>query len=85
MHYLLIQSPPLVMNTLVHKSISIRPEVWKRLRINAELSNVSVRDYLSFLIEQSEPVPEKDTTARGVLDQAAENNRRARNHAASSS
>jgi len=63
---------------LVHKSIDVRPEVWKRLRVNAELSGVAVRDYLSYLIEQAKPVPERDAPAQELLRRVAETNSSAR-------
>lgn len=52
---------------LAHKSIDVRPEVWRRLRVNAELSGVPVRDYLTYLIERADPVPEKDGAAQESL------------------
>ncbi|MEM9109134.1 MAG: hypothetical protein AAGC72_03850 [Planctomycetota bacterium] len=46
------------MSSLVHKSVYIEPEVWQRLKINAELSDLTLRDYLRQLIMSSEPVVE---------------------------
>lgn len=71
------------MKPFVHKSIGIRPEVWKRLRIHAELSDTSLRDYLSYLIERSEPVDLKDTEGLSVLQQVSVKNRQARDAAVS--
>jgi len=61
---------------LVHKSIDVRPEVWRRLRINAELSGVPVRDYLSFLVERSKPVEDRGGD-RACLQEVAAKNQRA--------
>ena len=41
---------------LVHKSLSIHPDIWKKLRVNAELSGVPSRDFLALLIDRSTPV-----------------------------
>jgi len=49
---------------LTHKSINIREEVWRQLRINAELTGVPVRDYLTFIILNSKPVDEQDEKAQ---------------------
>jgi len=62
---------------LVHKSVEIRPEVWRKLRINAELSGVPVRDFITYLIEQSQPIPENDQHLYPLLLNAKEANRRA--------
>lgn len=63
---------------LCHKSIDILPEIWRQLRINAELSGCSVRDYLSLLIDQSKPVATNDTETQTHLARIAERNRMAR-------
>lgn len=63
---------------LVHKSLDIRPEVWRQLRINAELSGVPLRDYLSYLIESSRPVSESDGDSQAMLARVVEENRQAR-------
>lgn len=52
---------------LVHKSVYIRPEVWRRLKVNACLSGVPVRDYLTYLIVHSEPVTEENAVGRAGL------------------
>lgn len=44
------------MSKLVHKSVNVLPEVWQQLKINAELSDMCLRDYLTYLIRSSEPV-----------------------------
>jgi len=44
------------MQSLVHKSVYIEPEVWQRLKINAELSDLTLRDYLRQLILGSNPI-----------------------------
>lgn len=44
------------MSKLVHKSVYIEPEVWQRLKVNAELSDLTLRDYLSQIILDSEPL-----------------------------
>lgn len=62
---------------LVHKSIDVRPEIWRTLRLHAELSDVAVRDYLSWLIEQSQPV-EGEGVARDQLDAVVLRNRQVR-------
>jgi hypothetical protein len=63
---------------LTHKSINIREEVWRQLRINAELTGVPVRDFLTYLIVNSQPVPEDDRTAREQLGTVARANEDAR-------
>lgn len=45
---------------LVHKSVDVPSAVWKRLRLNAELSDTSLRAYLCWLILQSDPVTPND-------------------------
>jgi len=62
---------------LVHKSVEIRPEVWRKLRVNAELSGVPVRDFITYLIEQSQPIHETDQALRPLLLNAKESNRQA--------
>lgn len=54
---------------LIHKSVDVLPATWKKLRINAELTGVPLRDYLTYLIQQSEPIEDSDTKNRGVLDE----------------
>ncbi len=50
------------MSKLVHKSVYIEPEVWRRLKVNAELSDLTLRDYLRQLILSSRPIhAETDT------------------------
>lgn len=44
------------MSKLVHKSVYIEPEVWQRLKVNAELSDLTLRDYLRQIILDSEPL-----------------------------
>jgi macrodomain Ter protein organizer (MatP/YcbG family) len=61
---------------LVHKSIDVRPEIWRRLRINAELSGAAVRDYLAYVIERAEPVA--DATGHALLQEIAVTNRASR-------
>ena len=63
---------------LAHKSVAVRPEVWRKLRINAELSGVSVRDYLSYLVERSFPIDAKDAGACALLQSLSLANQRAR-------
>lgn len=46
--------------TLVQKSVRIPPSTWKHLRLNAELSGVALRDYLTYLIDKSEPIDHAD-------------------------
>lgn len=48
------------MQNLVHKSVYIEPEVWLRLKVNAELSDLTLRDYLRQLILNSSPVDRPD-------------------------
>ncbi|MFN3166134.1 MAG: hypothetical protein ACE37H_03615 [Phycisphaeraceae bacterium] len=43
------------MSKLVHKSVYIEPEVWRRLKVNAELSDLPLRDYLRMLILTGQP------------------------------
>ncbi len=63
---------------LVHKSVDIRIEVWRRLRINAELSGVSLRDYLSYLIEANGPVDPRDGHTAELLHEVISSNQAAR-------
>lgn len=60
-----------------HKSINIRPEVWKQARINAELSGVALRDYLSYLIVSGGPIDAADEEARHALEREQQLNRSA--------
>jgi hypothetical protein len=60
---------------LVHKTVDVRPEVWKKLRLHAEMSGVHLRDYLTHLIEASSPVLAEDDPSKQSLAQAAEANR----------
>lgn len=60
---------------LVHKSVYIRSDVWRRLRINAELSDCSLRDYLTYLIELSDPIDDADGNALTRIDQVIKANR----------
>jgi macrodomain Ter protein organizer (MatP/YcbG family) len=63
---------------LVHKSIDIRPEVWQQARVNAELSGVALRDYLSYLITSAGPVDQSDDVAMQALETETCLNREAR-------
>jgi len=63
---------------LVHKSIAVRAEIWRKLRLNAELSGVPLRDYLTWLVEQSGPVSESDASARAQLSRTTSLNECAR-------
>jgi hypothetical protein len=63
---------------LVHKTIDVRPEVWKKLRINAELSDVPVRDFLTYLVEKSQPIGPGDAQELEQLNRVKEANRLAR-------
>jgi hypothetical protein len=63
---------------LVHKSVCVQEEIWRKLRINAELSGVSVRDYLSYLIFNSQPVASNDLEAYQQLEALAKDNQAAR-------
>lgn len=63
---------------LVHKSIDVRPEVWRILRVNAELSGVALRDYLTFLIERSSPIETSNAAMQSDLQAAIERNQQAR-------
>jgi len=62
---------------LAHKTLDVRPETWRRLRINAELSGVTLRDFVTYLIETSAPVNEGDPQYDQLL-QVVEKNRAAR-------
>ena len=59
---------------LIHKSVHVRREIWQKLRINSELSNAALRDYLAYLIEYSQPVPESQGEARTKLENIAKLN-----------
>jgi len=63
--------------TWVHKSVDVRSDVWRKLRINAEMSEVPVRDFLAYLIERSEPVTDDDLEANAILGRVAKANREA--------
>ena len=63
---------------LTHKSINIREEVWRQLRINAELTGVPVRDFLTYLIVNSQPISEGDHVAREQLAAVGKSNEEAR-------
>jgi len=52
---------------LVHKSVYIEASVWQQLRINANISGCSLRDYLTYLIKQSHPIEIDDATAQAAL------------------
>ncbi len=64
--------------SLVHKSVDVRADVWQKLRVNAEMSGCSVRDYLTYLIEQSNPIDAKSQHAIDILKDVGEMNRYAR-------
>ncbi len=63
---------------LAHKTIDIRPELWRQARINAELSEVALRDYISYLLTTCRPVSEGDTEQRAILSAQVRLNREAR-------
>jgi len=63
---------------LVHKSVDIRQDVWRRLRVNAAESGVSLRDYLTFVIESSEPISSDDPQTRASLQRSIDANQKAR-------
>lgn len=63
---------------LTHKSINIREEVWRQLRINAELTGVPVRDFLTYLIVNSHPISGSDHAAREQLAAVGKSNEEAR-------
>lgn len=63
---------------LVHKSVSVRAEVWKKLRIDAELSGVSLRDFLTYLIEGGRAVAVGETDIQNRLNNIARQNAAAR-------
>jgi hypothetical protein len=65
---------------LAHKSIDIRPELWRRARLNAEMSDVALRDYISYLLAMSEPVTEADGKQRQLLSDQVHLNRDAKRH-----
>lgn len=62
---------------LVHKSIDVRPEIWKRLRLNAEITGVALRDYLTYLIERSSPVTDAQQVEKQCLDRIVQANSKA--------
>ncbi len=68
---------------LAHKTIDIRPELWRQARINAELSGVPLRDYISYLLTTSQPIQEGDSEQRAILDAQVRLNREARQSAVS--
>ena len=63
---------------LVTKSVAVHGDVWRQLRVNAELSGVAVRDYLTFLILKSNPVQGTDSETRQQLSVISEANKQAR-------
>lgn len=65
---------------LVHKSVTVHSDVWRRLRLNAELSGVAVRDFLAFIINISSPIIEsEDPESFKKLKDLARQQRQARN------
>ena len=62
---------------LAHMTIDIRPELWRRARINAELSGVPLRDYISYLLITSKPI-EEDPDQRAALNEQVRLNQEAR-------
>lgn len=56
---------------LTHKTVDIRPDVWRTLRLNAELSHCRLRDYLTFLIMHSRPL---STDQRKTIETIAREN-----------
>ena len=62
---------------LLHKSVHVLPQVWRQLRINSEISGVSLRDFLTYLINNSRPVTDQDAENRKVLEVICEQNRQA--------
>lgn len=55
------------MQKLVHKSVYIEPDVWQRLKINAELSDLTLRDYLRLLILDSKPIKAAVDSGDGIV------------------
>jgi hypothetical protein len=56
---------------LVHKSVKIASQFWKKLRADALTADASLRDYLAFLIDRSSPI-DLDISARQRLQQIVE-------------
>ena len=63
---------------LVIKSVGVQRKVWEQLRINAELSGVTVRDFLSYLIVNSRPVQDDNPQEREQLLAIGRANKQAR-------
>lgn len=63
---------------LVHVCTDQQPHVWRRLGANAKLSGVPLRDFLTYLIVNSAPVPDGDQDARATLLAVVRSNREAR-------
>lgn len=70
---------------LIHKSVCVREEVWRRLRINSELSGVAVRDYLTYVILTSQPVVTGDPEAKQQMEAVVRENQRIRQETGMSS
>jgi hypothetical protein len=62
---------------LVNKSVAVQVPVWRTLRLRAEQSGVPLRDFLSFIVLRSNPVPDEDGPDRRMLAQIVQDNRRA--------
>ena len=60
---------------VVRKTLDIRRDLWRRVRVNSEASGVHLRDYVSYLFEKSQPVMESDLEARRELEQMVKSNR----------
>ena len=63
---------------LVHKSLSVRPEVWRKLRLDAELSGAPLRDFFTYLVERAAPVSAADREAVSQLQSITKSNAAAR-------
>ena len=63
---------------LVHKSVWVPQAAWHRLRLNAEISHCNVRDFLTYLIENSSAVNGSDPQEAELLRRTVEANRTAK-------
>lgn len=55
--------------SLVQKNVTIPEKTWSRLRMQARETGVPLCIFLTYLIEQSEPIPSDDVKAHQQLAQ----------------
>jgi len=63
---------------LLHKSVYVLDEVWRKARMNAVASRCSVRDYITYVLNNSCPVDLSDPNQAATLRHLSEINEAAR-------